>query len=180
MSFLVAYYVAFGPHGPRTPSTPAGETTRLVVGIVSSILIATGMYYAVRASGALFVGINVSHISLMIQSSPSPFLPFCITTLSFNSSPSTKDHVKGVARGHERKGKGTEDEPHPRCVYYEISKSISSRLTITFPRSLPSLQVLHRRATLARVSFSKRRNLFLSLLHPPPPFLRSLLLPVIP
>ncbi|PAV23578.1 cytochrome c oxidase subunit IV [Pyrrhoderma noxium] len=45
-----AYYVAFGPHGPRTPSTPAGETTRLVVGIVSSILIATGMYYAVRAS----------------------------------------------------------------------------------------------------------------------------------
>lgn len=125
LSFLVAYYVAFGPHGPRTPSTPAGETTRLVVGIVSSILIATGMYYAVRASGALFVGINVSYISLMIQSSPSPFLPFCITTLSFNSPPSTKDHVKGVARGHERKGKGTEDEPHPRYVYYEISKSIS-------------------------------------------------------
>ena len=41
------------------------------------------------------------------------------------SAAAAKDDDKGVAGGFERAGDRAEDEPHPRYVYYEISKSIS-------------------------------------------------------
>ena len=46
-----AYYVSFGPHGARIPVTPAGETNKVVLGLVG-LLAATGVVWAIaRANG---------------------------------------------------------------------------------------------------------------------------------
>lgn len=47
-----AYYVAFGPHGPRAPVNPQGTTVKVVAGV--GVLIATAglIYGGIRAVGA--------------------------------------------------------------------------------------------------------------------------------
>ncbi|KAI5124368.1 hypothetical protein M0805_008972 [Coniferiporia weirii] len=44
-----AYYVAFGPHGPRTPSSPAGQPLKVFLGTMAAITAALGMFYGIRA-----------------------------------------------------------------------------------------------------------------------------------
>jgi len=44
-----AYYVAFGPHGPRTPVSPPGQAFKVITGISVMIGVATLMYFGVRA-----------------------------------------------------------------------------------------------------------------------------------
>ncbi|KAI9314520.1 cytochrome c oxidase subunit IV [Dichotomocladium elegans] len=46
-----AYYIAFGPHGPRAPLTKPGHTGK-VVGGVAAVLAASGaLFYAIRLGG---------------------------------------------------------------------------------------------------------------------------------
>jgi hypothetical protein len=51
--FRIAYYVAFGPHGPRAPVHPAGAVPKILVGIVASVAATGVLFWAVRASGKL-------------------------------------------------------------------------------------------------------------------------------
>src|SRR6267154_4306343 len=44
MSFVLAYYVAFGPHGPRAPVNPPGTTFKILTG-VSALIGAAGLLY---------------------------------------------------------------------------------------------------------------------------------------
>jgi hypothetical protein len=48
----VAYYVAFGPHGPRAPVNPQGTTVKVVAGVAVLIATAGLIYGGVRAVGA--------------------------------------------------------------------------------------------------------------------------------
>jgi len=44
-----AYYIAFGPHGPRTPIKPAGANVKIMLGIVGSIGLAGVIYGLIRS-----------------------------------------------------------------------------------------------------------------------------------
>ncbi|KAF8604633.1 cytochrome c oxidase subunit IV [Ceratobasidium sp. AG-I] len=46
-----AYFVAFGPHGPRTPVTPPGQTTKVILGTVGIIAAAAAAYGVIRSYG---------------------------------------------------------------------------------------------------------------------------------
>ncbi|KAI0807866.1 cytochrome c oxidase subunit IV-domain-containing protein [Fomes fomentarius] len=45
-----AYYVAFGPHGPRAPIDPPGTTPKVVFGVTALIASAGIIFYAIRAT----------------------------------------------------------------------------------------------------------------------------------
>lgn len=51
MNIVTAYYVAFGPHGPRSPVNPPGTTVKIITGV--SVLIGTAglLYTGIRAIG---------------------------------------------------------------------------------------------------------------------------------
>jgi len=44
-----AYYIAFGPHGPRAPIKPPGSNVKIMIGIVGGIGLAGVIYGAIRA-----------------------------------------------------------------------------------------------------------------------------------
>lgn len=44
----VAYWIAFGPHGPRA-ETPKGEGARLTVQVLKYLVISAAFFYACRA-----------------------------------------------------------------------------------------------------------------------------------
>lgn len=49
-----AYYVAFGPHGPRKPINPPGTSIKVAFGVFTLIGLSGATYMAVRASGMCF------------------------------------------------------------------------------------------------------------------------------
>jgi hypothetical protein len=64
--FVLAYYVAFGPHGPRAPVNPPGTTVKILTG-VSALIGAAGLLYAgFRSIGTLsfLLVYNIVEISL--------------------------------------------------------------------------------------------------------------------
>jgi hypothetical protein len=67
MSFVLAYYVAFGPHGPRAPVNPPGTTVKVLTG-VSALIGAAGLLYvgfrAIGTSAFLPVYNNVNFFPL--------------------------------------------------------------------------------------------------------------------
>ncbi|EUC57132.1 cytochrome C oxidase, subunit IV/COX5b [Rhizoctonia solani AG-3 Rhs1AP] len=46
-----AYFVAFGPHGPRTPTSPPGQTMKVIMGTVAVFALAGGGFGIVRSFG---------------------------------------------------------------------------------------------------------------------------------
>ncbi|KAG9116806.1 Cytochrome c oxidase subunit 5A [Ceratobasidium sp. 392] len=46
-----AYFVAFGPHGPRTPVSPEGQTTKVITGTLALIGVAAAAYGVIRSYG---------------------------------------------------------------------------------------------------------------------------------
>ncbi|KAI0345401.1 cytochrome c oxidase subunit IV [Trametopsis cervina] len=44
-----AYYVAFGPHGPRAPISPPGTSLKIVVWVLGLVGVAGGLYASARA-----------------------------------------------------------------------------------------------------------------------------------
>lgn len=51
----IAYYVAFGPHGPREPILAPGGGAKTAGGIIISIALASLMFYGVRQLGTLLL-----------------------------------------------------------------------------------------------------------------------------
>ncbi|KAL1930515.1 hypothetical protein VTP01DRAFT_10677 [Rhizomucor pusillus] len=47
-----AYFVAFGPHGPRRPLTQPGHLWRVLAGVSGALAISSGIMYATRVGGA--------------------------------------------------------------------------------------------------------------------------------
>ncbi|KAI0647499.1 cytochrome c oxidase subunit IV-domain-containing protein [Trametes meyenii] len=45
-----AYYVAFGPHGPRAPVNPPGAKAKIALSVTGLIVSAGVIFYAIRAS----------------------------------------------------------------------------------------------------------------------------------
>lgn len=47
----LAYFVAFGPHGPRTPANEPGHSLKVVVGVVALVGAAYGVFALARSQG---------------------------------------------------------------------------------------------------------------------------------
>jgi len=47
----VAYYVAFGPHGPRTPSSQPGDALKILLYTSALIGVAGTLFFAIRNMG---------------------------------------------------------------------------------------------------------------------------------
>ncbi|KAI0748401.1 cytochrome c oxidase subunit IV [Daedaleopsis nitida] len=45
-----AYYVAFGPHGPRAPVDPPGTLPKTIMSVTALIGVSSILYYAIRAN----------------------------------------------------------------------------------------------------------------------------------
>ncbi|EJF66239.1 cytochrome c oxidase subunit IV-domain-containing protein [Dichomitus squalens] len=45
-----AYYVAFGPHGPRAPTNPPGTVPKVILGVTGLVVTATVLFYSIRAT----------------------------------------------------------------------------------------------------------------------------------
>lgn len=50
---LLAYYVAFGPHGPRRPVNPPGTTLKVTLGVTAGIAAAGALFATAKALGKL-------------------------------------------------------------------------------------------------------------------------------
>ena len=46
-----AYFVSFGPHGPRKPIVEEGYNTKVFLGVLAAIAAAGGIYYTARTYG---------------------------------------------------------------------------------------------------------------------------------
>ncbi|RXK37664.1 cytochrome c oxidase subunit 4 [Tremella mesenterica] len=46
-----AYFVAFGPHGPRAPIHHPGNAMRVIGGVAGCVGVAIAIFYAVRSQG---------------------------------------------------------------------------------------------------------------------------------
>ncbi|KAI9493963.1 cytochrome c oxidase subunit IV [Zychaea mexicana] len=46
-----AYYVAFGPHGPREPITKPGHNGKVVGGVVALLAASGALFYVIRSNG---------------------------------------------------------------------------------------------------------------------------------
>ena len=85
----LAYYVAFGPHGPRTPTSPPGTTVKVSVSVVGAIAAATVLWTVLRSYGTECSSACIS-----------PLLRADIVTNLFSRT-TTEDLVKRMARGFE-------------------------------------------------------------------------------
>ena len=132
---FAAYYVAFGPYGPRKPVNPPGTVYKILLGTAATIGAAGAIYIAVRSAGAC---------SLCC-----PWL-ICLTILS-NSSSSSEDDDKRVAGGYERKSHRAKDEPHLWYVRFICDPTNCAQ-------PLPQFQVLLRKITRGRASLPLARN----------------------
>ncbi|KAI7851831.1 cytochrome c oxidase subunit IV [Circinella umbellata] len=46
-----AYYIAFGPHGPRQPILQPGDNTKVFGGVVAVVTISSALFYVIRQNG---------------------------------------------------------------------------------------------------------------------------------
>ncbi|KAI9320115.1 cytochrome c oxidase subunit IV [Dichotomocladium elegans] len=47
-----AYYIAFGPHGPREPFTKPGHTGKVVGGVTAVLAASAALFYVIRVNGS--------------------------------------------------------------------------------------------------------------------------------
>ncbi|RPD66584.1 cytochrome c oxidase subunit IV [Lentinus tigrinus ALCF2SS1-6] len=45
-----AYYVAFGPHGPRAPIDPPGTLPKIIIGVAALIATSAALFFSIRAT----------------------------------------------------------------------------------------------------------------------------------
>lgn len=55
-----AYYIAFGPHGPRAPTNPAGTVPKVLGGVAATLTAATALFFIIRANSEPFLLVSVS------------------------------------------------------------------------------------------------------------------------
>ena len=108
-SFSIAYYVAFGPHGPRAPVNPPGTTVKILTG-VSALIGAAGLLYAgFRSIGTFCFFVFVFFSQFKIKKT--------LLSRRLRHSPgATQDDHQGVGRGQQRACQGTQNQPHLRSV----------------------------------------------------------------
>lgn len=144
-SFVVlAYYVAFGPHGPRAPVNPPGTTVKILTG-VSALIASAGLLYAGFRSIGMLSFLLVSMYSHTI------YLFFFLKKIRYSTT-ATQNDQQGVGRSHQRACKRAQDQPHLRFVNFPFT-FFSRYLTVCCRYHLGGL--LWQRLRYAQVDFSR-------------------------
>lgn len=86
-TLYIAYYVAFGPHGPRTPVSQPGEMFKVFLGTVALVGVAVGLFVSTKSFGM--------SLSFSCYGSSTD-------ALGRSSSPTTEDEDQRVGRGDQR------------------------------------------------------------------------------
>jgi len=100
-----AYYVAFGPHGPRAPVNPPGTNTKVFFGVAALIAAAGVTYSAVRQFGQ-----DAPRFARLVALANRPMAGrvrrWC----------PAKDNHKRMGGGRERALQGAQNQPYHWCV----------------------------------------------------------------
>lgn len=88
---LLAYYVAFGAHGPRTDYHPPGSVTKIIFTTLVMCGLGGGLFGAARYFGAYF-----------------PIVLLVMVLIFFRRWTNSQDCEQGVARGFQRACSGDE------------------------------------------------------------------------
>ena len=59
-----AYYVAFGPHGPRTPVSPPGQGLKVLLSTLGLVGVAGSIAWGVRARGGCWCAVRLVCVDL--------------------------------------------------------------------------------------------------------------------
>jgi hypothetical protein len=166
-SIRAAYYVAFGPHGPRAPVHKPGDTFKIIMGTAAVVAVAGVLTLAARSFGTSFVlsrSIRCSHQDISL-------LKYSCTSF--------QDYDQGVARGFERACPRGQARPYLWCVFVRLYVPLPVRTqryaSSDFSFFLLPNQVSPPRATRARASCRatrqcRRKKNVCSRLSRPPPF----------
>ena len=108
-----AYFVSFGPHGPRKPITASGQGAKTLAGVLALLGVSAGVYYLMRAKGKFALTwlpvtkrAKCSYRSAHIVSTPACSYRWC----------PPQDYDQGVAGGLQRACSRTEAEPYLRYL----------------------------------------------------------------
>jgi hypothetical protein len=96
----IAYYVAFGPHGPRTPSSKPGDNLKIFLSSMGLVGLAGVLWAGIRAIGGCSYSSRWAADELMCT---------C-------SSTSTKDDIERMGGGFQPACIGTKNESNYWCV----------------------------------------------------------------
>lgn len=96
-SVYAAYYIAFGPHGPRAELHPPGSIPKLILAVLVGVSAGGALYLASRAFGRF-------------RKDATCFLSDCANRVI--SWPTSKNHDQGMAGGFERACSRAEPRPH--------------------------------------------------------------------
>ena len=150
-----AYYVAFGPHGPRAPVNPPGTAVKILTGI--SVLVGTAglLYGGIRSMGVL--SSSIFYDSVLTSTLPLFFF-FLNAQLHRHRSRSARSG-KRPPTSVRRNSKSTPSQVRKPfiCLFHYFSIPVLSYL-----RGGDGVQVFHRRATLARALLHTSRFLSVS------------------
>lgn len=92
-----AYYVAFGPHGPRADLHPPGSVPKLILSVVVGVFAGGALYLTSRAFGG-----SRQHATCFFSDRADRDL----------SRPASEDHDQGMAGGVERTRSRAKPRPH--------------------------------------------------------------------
>ena len=76
--FWIAYFVAFGPHGPRTPTSQPGDSLKIFLSVAGLVGLTVVLHQIVRRFGALifpsclFVWVGIAHFRWKIAGQSEP------------------------------------------------------------------------------------------------------------
>jgi Cytochrome c oxidase subunit IV len=146
----VAYYVAFGPHGPRAPTSQPGDNLKIflaTMGLVGSAFVASAIIH--QWGGLLFVVCPTRHTCLTIV----------FVTLFLSAAPPPKTMTKEWEEATNERAREMKLNP----ITGTCSQSLS---TVYAPNNLVTrlAQVSPRKAIQAKVS-SNQTNRFLCLIY---------------
>lgn len=147
-----AYYVAFGPHGPRAPITPAGTTPKIIFGMTVILAATSLVFFGVRSQGAF-----TSSLPGLTLLTGFPLLLWSLC-VPIPVSPAVRNYVCTAPPPPRTITKEWEEASNVRAKEMNINPIHGqSRLhSVMHQRSVHSLlggrQVSRRRVTLARAT----------------------------
>ncbi|CEG64094.1 Putative Cytochrome c oxidase subunit IV [Rhizopus microsporus] len=119
-----AYYIAFGPHGPREPLTKPGHGMKVVGGVSGVIAASAALFYAIRVNGN------------EIKEMPS------LNTYIFYRTRNTQDYQQRMGRSHQRISQEPELQPHHWYLFRRLQrKGLCYQRLINFNIHNPSIQL---------------------------------------
>jgi len=97
--------VAFGPHGPRTPTSLPGDGRKILLAVIGLLGASAVLHQVIRSFCTPFTLLFIVLLTLFM------------VELALIRSTTTKVYVQGMARGYKRACHRAETQSYHRCVF---------------------------------------------------------------